>query len=168
MKIVLGSTNNDKKHILENALKLYFNEFEIFGVETDSGISSQPLTEKETIQGAKNRANSSLKIHKDVDFAVGLEGGLEEIDNHGYYLVCIACIKNIEGKESIGISSKLKLPKEVSNAIKNNEQFGVAIRNYLIDSKEEEKEIIQMLIDRKELFTEAIKRALQNMNAQVF
>jgi non-canonical (house-cleaning) NTP pyrophosphatase len=80
MKIALGSTSEAKKEILKDALKnLVTENIEVFGFDVESGITDQPLSEAVTIEGAMNRAKNAMGKASNVDFAVGLEGGLENI-----------------------------------------------------------------------------------------
>ena len=51
-------------------------EFEFVEVETVSGVDDQPMTNKETLQGAVNRVESAQI--QEADYWVGIEGGLEK------------------------------------------------------------------------------------------
>jgi inosine/xanthosine triphosphatase len=48
------------------------------GRVTPSGVSVQPITDEETLAGARNRAFSAREIHPDADFWAGVEGGVED------------------------------------------------------------------------------------------
>lgn len=77
-KVIIGSKNPVKIE----AVKLGFEEmfpgeiFEFIGISVPSGVSDQPMSAKETYQGALNRAHNCLKENPTADFGVGLEGGL--------------------------------------------------------------------------------------------
>jgi len=162
MKIVLGSTSGTKKEILDKALKsLVKGRYEIVSVNVDSEISDQPLSENETINGATNRARSAFKKVPGADFAVGLEGGLNKANGTSYFLVCGAAIVDSNQKTYIGLGGQLELPKEVSNRIKNNEQFGEVIREYKAKNKTDQNasHLIDSLISREEPFIQAINNA---------
>ncbi|HEX6976853.1 MAG TPA: inosine/xanthosine triphosphatase [Patescibacteria group bacterium] len=172
MKIALGSTSDSKISILKDALKsLVESEIDIVGFEVESGITDQPLNEEVTIQGASNRAKNALTKAKNKDFSVGLEGGLQEIADKGYFLVCVAAIYDFDGHLSIGIGGKLQLPKEVSERIKKGEQFGEVIREYESKHKGDKNvmPLVQALISRKTAFEEAIQNAyLSYLNKKHF
>jgi len=163
MIIALGSTSEDKKRILSETLRREFKiKPKIIGVEVNSGITDQPLDEKTTIRGATNRAREALKKIPHCDFSIGLEGGLSLISNN-YFLVCVAVILDKENKKYIGVSSKLCLPKSVSEKIKKGGQFGLIIREF---EKENCKDknillIIKKLIKRDVSFKEAIVNSYQ-------
>ncbi len=162
MKIVLGSTSEAKKEILDNALKTAIaGKYQIVGVSADSGVSDQPLIEDETVKGAVNRAKNAFKQVSDADFAVGLEGGLHKANGSDYFLVCGVAIVDNTQKVYIGLGGQLELPKEVSNSIKNGEQFGEVIREYEAKNKNDENAslLVESLISREASFTQAINNA---------
>jgi len=163
MIIVLGSTSADKKRILSETLRKEFKiKPKIIGVEVNSGITDQPLDEKTTVEGATNRAREAMKKIPQCDFSIGLEGGLSLIDNR-YFLVCVAVILDKENKKYIGVSSKLCLPRSVSDKIKKGGQFGVVIRDFEKENNEDKDIllIIKKLIKRNVAFKEAIVNSYQ-------
>lgn len=48
------------------------------GVDVPSGVSHQPMTDAETLTGARTRAGNARTAHPEADFWVGIEGGVEE------------------------------------------------------------------------------------------
>lgn len=48
---------------------------EIIPIESPSGVSEQPMSASETLEGAINRAQN-VSHHETTDYAVGIEGGL--------------------------------------------------------------------------------------------
>lgn len=161
MIISLGSKSEDKKNIVLHTLRSENIDAEVLGYSVESGITDQPLDEEITIKGAKNRAKAALAHHPGSQIGLGLEGGLVEIDNKGYFLVCVAAIFTPQGQEYIGISSKLQLPIEVSEQIKQGNQFGQIIRDFEEKHLPQQslKIIIDELISRKLSFGEAIRNA---------
>ena len=55
-------------------------QFTAQGHDVDSGVSDQPMGGIETLQGATNRARALIEIFPAADFFVGIEGGVETID----------------------------------------------------------------------------------------
>ena len=164
MNIYLGTTSDDKKNILQEALNtLNWLDFSIIGYKVDSGISDQPLNETITIQGACNRAKNALLVGGNNGIGIGLEGGLCSIDeSNRYYLVCAACIVDELGNEYIGVSGKLALPKTVSDAIHNGGEFGIAIREYMLGISESDSryQYGNELVTRAQSFSQAITNAV--------
>lgn len=68
-KCYLGSQNKVKLASVKEVLK----DYEVIGINVDSGVGSQPKSDEETIQGALNRA---LALPKD-GLRLGLEAGVQ-------------------------------------------------------------------------------------------
>lgn len=161
MKIVLGSTNKDKVNILKQALNGLGEKAKIIEVKVDSGISEQPIGEKETIKGAINRACRALLLETKADLGIGLEGGLVKIKGR-YFLVCVAALTDHQKNLSLGISSKWPLPRKVSQEIDRGGFFADLIREYAKKRKKrQEQNLLQLLIFRRQPFLEAIKIAFK-------
>ena len=110
MKIIVGTTNNAKVAAVEEILKEYphLAQATVEAVKTESGVSDQPKSLAETIDGAMNRARSSFK---NCDLSFGIESGLMEVPHtkSGYMDVCACAI--YDGKEfHIGLSSAWEFP----------------------------------------------------------
>lgn len=69
-KVYVGSTNPVKL----KAVATVFSDFEVIGLDVDSKVGNQPLSDQETIKGAINRAQSLPRGH----LRIGLEAGVEE------------------------------------------------------------------------------------------
>lgn len=77
-KCYLGSLNKVKLEATQEVL----NNYEVVGIAVSSGVSSQPLSDKETILGAINRAKN---LPKD-GLRIGLEAGVQ-MQNEILFLV---------------------------------------------------------------------------------
>lgn len=159
MKIILGSLSKDKLKILEDYLEENkINDFNIIQKKADSEVSEQPLSEQETLLGAKNRAINAFNSEA-CNLAIGLEGGLLQIDNL-YHLICVACY--YDGSNLyIGTSHPLPLPEEVSSAVKNGQQFGEIIRDYV--NHKSASDDLSELISRRKSFASAIHDAFSKI-----
>ncbi len=98
MKVIVGSKNPVKVGAVREAFWQYYPECEVLGVEVDSGIAEQPMSEEETVQGATNRARAALK--QGGDYGVGLEGGVTEIE--GVLFECAWCVV-VDKKGKVGV-----------------------------------------------------------------
>src|ERR1041385_8210729 len=80
--IVVASTNPVKVQAALNGFQAMFPErqFCADGISVPSGVSVQPMTSHETLQGATNRATNAHHQRPDADYWVGIEGGVDEID----------------------------------------------------------------------------------------
>ena len=126
-----------------------------------SGITNQPLDEVTTLNGARNRAIAAKKAKENMEIGIGLEGGLVFIENLGYFLVCAAVIIDQDKKEFVGISSKLRLPAEVSEKISRGNQFSQIIREFAAYQNKNpyENKVVSLLVSREQAFKEAINCA---------
>ena len=120
MKIIVGSTNPVKVGAVEEAFKKYFPECSVIGQEAESGVSEQPRSEEETINGAINRAKNSIA---DNEYGVGIEGGVCVINNKMFDCAWVAIIDK-SGK--IGLSGGLyfELPPKVVKKIEEGGELG--------------------------------------------
>ncbi len=80
MKVAIGSQNPTKVNAVKKAFEKVFPNisWEFTGVDVPSGVADQPMTDRESISGATNRAKQSLK-KCNADFGVGIEGGMQMI-----------------------------------------------------------------------------------------
>lgn len=164
MKILIGTTSDQKIEIIKRVLNKNKITCDIFPYKVESGIVDQPIDEKTTIQGSINRALNAIRLNgnNEYDFAVGLEGGLCMINNL-YYLVCIVSIADKNNKIFTGVSKKTPLPKNVSLRVENGDQFGEVIRAFekeIGSGNADITELVVELISRTKSFSEAFEFAL--------
>ena len=117
LKINIGSKAKPKIEALKEILKDYPDFFaaEIISKDVSSGISDQPKSLDETIQGAINRAKNCFK---DCNFSVGLESGLMKVpETKSGYMDFTACAIFDGSKIHLGLSSAFEHPKIVMEKI---------------------------------------------------
>ncbi len=75
--IIVASKNPVKVNSALKGFQEMFpeNEFVATGLNIPSGINEQPIGNKETFQGALNRARGAKMVNPDANFWVGIEGG---------------------------------------------------------------------------------------------
>lgn len=91
------------------------------GVSVDSGVSEQPTSYEETVQGATNRSINALAASADGgDFGVGIEGGVYEENGvmKVFDVVAITIILEDGLETFVGQSSGYELPVEVANQLR--------------------------------------------------
>ncbi len=168
MKINIASKNPAKVDALKEIIRNYplLREAEVVSFLANSGVSDQPKSFKETIRGAKNRAN---KAYKNCHYSFGIESGLIKVpeSNSGYMDFCACAI--FDGKEIyLGFSSFWEVPKRILHYIidKNLNMSDASIKAGITSEKEigSKEGLIGILskgkIDRKEYTKEAIRAAL--------
>jgi len=117
MKINVGSTNPVKVEAVKEKILEYdfLKDAQVLGLETDSGVSLQPGSLEETIQGARNRAKNAFV---NCDLGIGLESGLMSVPltKTGYMDFCACAI--FDGTEYyIGLSSVFEYPPKVMEMV---------------------------------------------------
>jgi inosine/xanthosine triphosphatase len=110
MQIHVGTLNPAKLRAVEQAACSVFpNEhITVTGVSVPSLVPDQPMSDKETIDGAINRANAVQKLHPDSDYCIGVEGGIQEVYGRYFESGWIAIIQR--GSDQIGLGSSVFLP----------------------------------------------------------
>ncbi|MDF2606104.1 MAG: yjjX [Bacillales bacterium] len=122
MKIGVGSQNPTKVNAVRNA----FTDDEVIAFVTESGVSPQPMSVEETVIGALNRAKYCLKLNPELEFAIGLEGGVNKYD-FGLFLINWGALVDKNGVEIIAGGSQIKLPDTFFNDLR----LGIELKDLL-------------------------------------
>jgi len=123
MLIAVGSTNNVKIEATKRAFSKFYENISVVGVNVDSGVSAQPINEQ-AFQGALNRANNALKIVKDADFGVGIEGCVMKIFDK-YYCTGFVVIISKSGEMHTGFSGWFECPPKILPRLLAGEELGL-------------------------------------------
>lgn len=109
MKFVIGSNSKRKIDTAERVIKQLFADSEIVveGYKSVSGVPETPY-DKETFNGAKNRAVDAKANIANGDMYIGVESGL--VERYGYMYEEAWAVVLHDGKEYCGYSSGLKVP----------------------------------------------------------
>jgi inosine/xanthosine triphosphatase len=124
-RIIVASKNPVKiQAALDGFQKMFPAEvFVVEGISAPSGVSDQPMSDTETLQGALNRARNAREL-TDGDYWVGIEGGC---DAHGDELQAFAWIvvlsRERAGKARTGT---FMLPAEVARLVREGVELGEA------------------------------------------
>lgn len=124
MKVVVGSTNRVKVEAVQTILEPL--EHEVIGIDAPSGVSKQPFSDQETLEGALNRAT---EIQSFGDISIGLEAGVEELNNV-FYLVNWGVLKTQEGIIFTAGGTRLPLPESLVKPLKEGKELGEVIDTY--------------------------------------
>ncbi len=109
MKFVIGSASKRKIDVAAKVIRQFFDgSIEVQGFAAKSKMPETPY-DKQTYDGARNRALDSKANIQAGDYYIGLESGLIERYGHIYEEAWTAIIIN-DGKEYYGYSSGLKVP----------------------------------------------------------
>jgi len=125
-----------------------------------SGVSAQPFSDEETIQGAINRAKSALeKIG--ADLGIGLEGGVVETE-FGMFLCNWGAIVDQDNDPIIAGGARILLPSEIARELKKGIELGDVMEDFTKqkDIRKAEGAIgifTNQHVNRKDMFTHVVK-----------
>jgi inosine/xanthosine triphosphatase len=139
------------------------DKFRIKAVAVNSGVADQPLTDKETFQGALNRTRKALRKYPDFNYYVGIEAGVEQWRSElaAFAWVVISCA----GKMGNGKSAAFFLPPKAKELIDRGYELG-KVMDIIFRRKNTKlkKGAVGLLtggiIDRARLYAEAVILAL--------
>lgn len=125
-KIVVASLNPVKTEaVLSGFQRLFPNEtFTVEGMSVSSGVSEQPLTDAETLKGARTRAENARTSRPSADYWVGVEGGCDYLEGA---LVAFAWVQ-VLGRLSSGSArtALFRLPKKIQDLVEKGYELGEA------------------------------------------
>lgn len=127
MKVVIASHNPAKIRAVREAFSLQFpgKNIEYVPVSVASGVSDQPMSDDETRNGARNRARNASEETPDANFWVGLEGGIDTIDNDLMAFAWMAILGK-EGRIGEARTVTLPLPPAVKALVDQGMELGDA------------------------------------------
>jgi inosine/xanthosine triphosphatase len=158
MKIAIGSKNPAKVTAVKEVFKDKQAEFII--VDADSGVSAQPMSDEETIQGAINRAIAAAE-KAGADIGIGLEGGVQPTE-HGLML-CNWGALAVKGREPIiAGGARLPVPNEVADQVLSGSELGPVMDQYAEKQNVRKNEgavgiFTNRQVNRSEMFTHVMK-----------
>lgn len=169
--IIVASTNPVKIQAALVGFQQMFpdEDFDAWGISVPSGVSHQPMTDEETLQGAFKRAANALNAAPEADYWVGIEGGCEE--KHGElwtfaWVVALANETTISGK---GRTGAFCLPREVAELVRQGVELGEADDRVFGRSNSKQSNgavglLTNDVIDRQHYYIHAVVLALVPFN----
>ncbi|MFT4786585.1 MAG: inosine/xanthosine triphosphatase [Cyclobacteriaceae bacterium] len=165
MKVIVASKNPVKIKCTEIGFgKMFPNEtVEVEGTNIPSGVADQPMTNKETLQGAQNRAaNAKIEV-VDADFWIGIEGGIEETPDGMEAFAWVVILSS--DKKGQSRTSTFYLPPEVRDLVLNGIELGHANDQVFAKTNSKQKggavgSLTNGLLGRTEYYVQAVILAL--------
>jgi len=160
-KVIIATSNPAKIKAAKAGFEKVFpdTDMEFFALAVESGVSRQPHTDQETLQGAFNRMRAASKKMPDADYWIGIEGGIEPIGSH---LTAFAWIVVSDGTR-IGKSRTggFILPPGVASLIQNGMELGEADdRFFKLENSKQKNGGVGILtgnvIDRSQLYEQSV------------
>lgn len=164
-KVLIASKNPVKINAAKVAFEKMFSdqEFSFEGVSVPSGVQDQPMTNAETLEGARNRASNATMEFPDADFWVGIEGGIERvgIEMEAFAWVVIKS-ENQEGKAR---TATFFLPGRVIELIDEGKELGEADDIVFGHTNSKQRNgavglLTDNILDRTRFYSEAVVLAL--------
>lgn len=163
-KAIVASKNPVKIDCTRQALTLAYpsDDLAIEGVSVPSGVSDQPMTDKETLQGAINRASNAQKDHQG-DFHIGIEGGVADDGQVMTAFAWVVILSN--GQVGKARTSTFELPQKIAELVRQGVELGHA--DDLIFKRDNSKQkdgavgiLTNGIVDRTEYYKQAVLLAL--------
>jgi len=125
-RIVVASNNPVKLDAVRRGFQRMFPEetFTVQPISAPSGVSDQPASDAETLQGAVNRASAARQMQPRADYWVGLEGGItDQTEEMEAYAWIVVLSHNQMGKSR---TTNLFLPLAVAELVRQGKELGEA------------------------------------------
>ena len=126
LKIVVTSKNPVKIAAVEAAFRLQLPQVKLqtVAVSVASGVADQPMSDRETRQGARTRVANARQAYPDADYWVGLEGGLDVFDGCLMAFAWMVVADNNRISETRSVT--LPLPPKVQELVSTGLELGDA------------------------------------------
>ncbi len=129
MKIVsVGSTNPVKLGAVQDGFRRVFpgEAITIRGCTVPSGVSAQPMSDAETLEGASQRAANARAADPAADYWAGVEGGCEAKFGELLTFAWIVILARDRITPGRGRTAAFCLPAKVADLVRQGVELGVA------------------------------------------
>lgn len=165
-RIIVASTNPLKTSAIVGAFERLFpgEPYSVEVASVPSGVADQPKSDRETRDGAWNRAAGARDAVPDADIWAGLEGGIQ--DEGPERMSAFAWIV-VQAPDAMGASrtATFPLPEAIAKLVRGGTELGGAID--MLFGRENSKQnagaigiLTDGLIDRRELYEHAAIMAM--------
>lgn len=137
MKIVVCSKNKAKNTAVENVIKDFINNFNIYSLDTNSGVSETPISDEEGITGCKNRIEDAKKQINDANLYIAMEGILTKAFDETFLCGWTVIYNNDTKEYTYGCSAKIHVPKDIIENLSKNERLSDIVAKYIGSTEEE-------------------------------
>ena len=129
MVIAVGSTRKPKLNAVRDAVDTFRSmldphaQYEVLGLQVNSGVGHTPSTSRELMRGARQRAEAlaghARERGQDWQYFVGLEGGLETLEENGNRRVFLESWAYVtDGRRGhFGRSGSVELPEALAREV---------------------------------------------------
>jgi inosine/xanthosine triphosphatase len=164
--VIVASTNPVKSQAVRGGFESIFPgaPLQVEMAAAESGVRRQPLSDQETLEGARLRAQHAALLRPEADYWVGVEGGVEE-DAQGSFSAFAWVVVLSREREGKGRTGAFFLPQPVADLLRQGLELGEADdRVFQRSNSKQENGAIGLLsgnaIDRAGLYRDAVIFAL--------
>lgn len=165
MRVIVASINPVKLAAARGGLQRVFPtvEFAIEGLSVPSGVPAQPMSDEETLRGARQRMEAARLLQPNSDLWIGIEGGCADTE-HG--LTCFAWVTVTDGMHTgLARTGTFILPEEVARLVRDGMELGEADDRIFGRSNSKQADgsvglLTHGLIDRTSYYIHAVILAL--------
>ncbi|MTH55633.1 DUF84 family protein [Bacillus mangrovi] len=160
MIIAIGTENPAKVQAVKQGFSSIRLITDFKEVSVPSGVSSQPLTDEETMKGAENRAKAA-RLAAGADIGIGLEGGVMETQA-GFFLCNWGALVCADLPPIIAGGARIQLPLEICAELVKGRELSPIMDEYS-GSRQTGRSRGAMgiftngTVDRTEMFTHVVK-----------
>jgi len=172
--IAVGSARKPKVNAVSDALRAFASrlnpgaQFEVIGLEVESGVGHTPATCEELMRGARQRAEALVQQAResgaDWKYFVGLEGGLDVVEENGNRRVFLESWAYVSdgSRGYFGRSGGVEIPEALAHEVlERGVELSVAIDKFageigIRDAQGAWGVLTRNLIARQEAFRVAV------------
>lgn len=131
MRVAVGSMSESKIQAVKLGLvllspDLLYGDWTAIGVDVQSGVSDQPMSDEETVDGAMNRALRALD-QSEADIAFGLESGLQEgVNDTGWFDTGWVVVVDRRFKFGTASTIRIAVPTKMMEYVLAGDEIAVA------------------------------------------
>lgn len=136
-KIVVCSKNKAKNAAVENVIRKFIENYDIYSIDTNSGVSETPIGDEEGITGCLNRIKDAKEKVNDANLYIAMEGILTKTFNETFLCGWTIIYDNDNDEYLYGCSAKVNVPKDIIKNLSKNERLSDVVANYMGNTEEE-------------------------------
>lgn len=165
-QVLVASTNPVKTEATKAALAKIFpsESFDLLAEAVETSVPDQPMSNEQTLSGARLRAEQARSSYPDLAYWVGIEGGVEQ-EFLGMASFAWVYILDKNGKKGFGKSATFYLPHKVAELVQEGKELGEADDIVFGHAESKTKQgaigiLTNNVITRTDLYIQAVVTAL--------
>ncbi len=136
-KIVICSKNKAKNTAVENVIKEFIENYELYSIDTNSGVSETPIGDEEGIKGCINRIKDAKEKATGANLYIAMEGILTKTYDETFLCGWTIIYNNDTDEYLYGCSAKINVPKDIIKNLSKDERLSYVVANYMGSTEEE-------------------------------